>query len=288
MQGYCLLLAALLSLAAPIAVAAPQDPARVDGSRPPIPPPSSHDLPGQQRASSLPRALAPRPDSMLDRILPHADGPANQAARHRAAHARALSPGLRQRRRARAAGAHVCGRRLESVRKLAATTAVAAGRPAATGPHPAAGRAHRAGRDGRDGPAVVAGAARHQARIRRRARSRLKPGTEPASNSASARANSASGGAFATIRRPSCGCANARRSACSSMRWMPRMRNARLWRPSPWLVSPIRWCDRCLRWRRIWRKRPVSRPRPQQRIARGREARRRLVEFARWRVFRNG
>ena len=85
------------------------------------------------------------------------------------------------------------------------------------------------------------------------------PAAQPAggANNASAFANSPSGSAVATIRRPSSGCANASRSAWSSMRWMPSMRNWRLWRPSPWLVSPMRWCDRCLRWRRIWRKRPV-------------------------------
>src|SRR5690606_36670696 len=59
-------------------------------------------------------------------------------------------------------------------------------------------------------------------------------------NNASALANSASGGASASIRRPSRGCSNDSRRACSSLRRMPSMRNARLWRPSPWLVSPIR------------------------------------------------
>src|SRR5690606_5763315 len=77
-------------------------------------------------------------------------------------------------------------------------------------------------------------------------------------NSAIALRNSPEGGATTVIRRPSRGCGKPSCQACSSIRCTPRMRKARLWRPSPWLVSPMRWCEACLRCRRIWRKRPVT------------------------------
>lgn len=79
MQGDCLLLAALLSLAAPIAVAAPQDPARVDGSSTADPAAVFPQAARTQRASGLSQAMAPRTGSTLDRILPHAGRQSGQA-----------------------------------------------------------------------------------------------------------------------------------------------------------------------------------------------------------------
>ncbi len=57
-------------------------------------------------------------------------------------------------------------------------------------------------------------------------------------NRSSAFWNPASSGARTSTTPPS-GCGKRRRSACSSMRCTPCMRKMRLWRPSPWLVSPI-------------------------------------------------
>jgi hypothetical protein len=69
MKGSCLLLAALLSMAAPLAFAAPQDPARVDGSQAADPAAVFARPARAQRASLLPGTSAPRQDSTLGQLV---------------------------------------------------------------------------------------------------------------------------------------------------------------------------------------------------------------------------
>jgi hypothetical protein len=79
MQGMSLPLAVLLSLAAPVGIAAAQDPARVDGSQVADPAAVFARPARPQPSSGLTRTLAPRQDSMLGQLFssetPHGIAP---------------------------------------------------------------------------------------------------------------------------------------------------------------------------------------------------------------------